>query len=233
MNTNYLCIIDGDYKIYKTREEVPPPAAAAKAAVSDSGKNNDEKILELVEFYRQNLSQIGSDENFELVHSKDGAELFAHMLQAFGVMNGEASTSTASTLVPNETADKALSEFSTTMAASGLFDRVSHFTVNSTLVESPSYIAFIVADFDSDHDRVFARLEDAQFKLTNLASLASSPATAATLATLSFASFNFTQSLAAVGSAAQKRFIIVGWPVVYYCIKNELVNNFHFFIIYI
>lgn len=223
MNTNYLCIIDGDYKIYKTREEIQ---AVGNGSSGESSSNNSSKVIELIEFYRKSLSQIQSDETFELVQSKDGAELFGNMLKTYGVTGGGDS-------LPNEVSDKALGEFLSVMTASGLFDRVSHFTVNqattTTLAESPSYVAFVVADFDSDHDRAFARLEDAQFKLTNLATIASSTSSTA-LASLSFASFNFTPSylamLANSNSQPQKRFIIVGWPVIYYCIKNELVLYF-------
>lgn len=200
MNSNYLCIIDGEYKIYKTREDI-----------GTVGGSNGDKMVELVEFYRQNLAQIGCDEAFNLVHSRDGRELFAFMLKAFGVISGES----------DEVADKALEEFSSVMNASGLYDRISHYTVNSSLVESPSYIAFVVADFDPDNDRAFARLEEAQFKLTNLASVAAS--SGAALATLSMTSFNFTQTLT-TPAHPQKRFIIVGWPVIYHCIKNELVT---------
>lgn len=213
MISNYLCIIDGNYKIYKTRADV----ANGEASGEDDG---GQKMLDLVEFYRQSLTQAGSEETFNEVNSKDGSELFEHMLQAFGVASGAGGQTTLS----SDMADKALSEFSTVMSSSGLFERVSHYTVNSSLAETPSYIAFVVADFDPDHDRAFARLEDAQFKLTNLSTLAAS--SGAALATVSFNSLHFTHTLAASASGAhpQKRFLIIGWPVLYYCIKNELVS---------
>lgn len=220
MDSNYLCIIDGDYKVYKT--------ATRDVSVDGSSSSNSNKIVHLVETYQENLNRINSDESFTLVQSKDGNELFANMLKSFGISSpsieqGESSSSSAM-------AEKILSEFSSATTTSGLFDRISHYTVNSTLAESPSYIAFIVADFDADHDPVFARLEDVQFKLTNLASAVASSSAAAALASLSVSSFNFAQTIANCSQLSatrqQKRFLILGWPIVYHCIKAELVRFF-------
>ena len=219
MDSNYLCIIDGDYKVYKT---------ATRDVSVDGSSSNSNKIIHLVETYQENLNRINSDESFTLVQSKDGNELFANMLKSFGISSpsieqGESSSNSAM-------AEKILSEFASATTTSGLFDRISHYTVNSTLAESPSYIAFIVADFDSDHDPVFARLEDVQFKLTNLASAVASSSAAAALASLSVSSFNFAQTIANCSQLSatrqQKRFLILGWPIVYHCIKAELVRSF-------
>ena len=83
--------------------------------------------------------------------------------------------------------EKILSEFLSATTKSGLFDSISHYT--TTLAESPSYI------FDADHVSVFARLEDVQFKLTNLASAVASSTAAAALASLSVSSFSFAQTI--------------------------------------
>jgi hypothetical protein len=119
-------------------------------------------------------------------------------------------------------AEKILSEFLSATTKSGLFDRISHYT--TTLAESPSYI------FDADHVSVFARLEDVQFKLTNLASAVASSTAAAALASLSVSSFSFAQTITNCSQLSatrqQKRFLILEWPIVYHCIKAELVRFF-------
>lgn len=216
MDSNYLCIIDGDYKVYKT----------ATRDADGSSSNSSNKIVHLVETYQENLNRINSDESFTLVQSKDGNELFANMLKSFGISSPSIEQGESNSAM----AEKILSEFASATTTSGLFDRISHYTVNSTLAESPSYIAFIVADFDSDHDPVFARLEDVQFKLTNLASAVASSSAAAALASLSVSSFNFAQTIANCSQLSatrqQKRFLILGWPIVYHCIKAELVRSF-------
>lgn len=68
MDSNFICVIDGDYKIYKTAKD---------ANFESTGGFGSNKILELIEFYRQNLAQIGSEETFTLVQSANGGiELF-------------------------------------------------------------------------------------------------------------------------------------------------------------
>lgn len=223
---NHLCVIDGDYKIYKNKD-MPAPLAMPSP--------NSNKLDDLVEYYRQNLKNIGCDETFALIHSKDGSELYNQLLHSFiGLATNTMSGQEMDKTILN------LSEYLSTTSRQAnqqqqqQFQRTSHFNLNSAPShlslhqlshQNSSYIAFVISDFDTN-DRVFTRLEEAQFKLTNLSNLN----TTALSTVSSTSSFNLTlaNNNNANSSQQPRRFMIFGWPVIYFCIKNELVCFFLF-----
>jgi hypothetical protein len=239
MSGNHLCVIEGDYKIYK-KDMMPPPATATSTstvtATTATPLSTRHKIDELIEYYKLNLSNSGQNEKFKVVHSKDGSELYTQLLASFGL-------SSMSTTINSEIdMDKTITTLGEYLNNRTLtqFQRTSHINLNnnnnnnannntcsSVSNENANYICFVISDFDTN-ERVFARLEEAQFKLTNFNNM-NPNATALSTTTTSCSSFNNftlmngTSSNSSSSPSQQCRFMIFGWPIVYFCIKNEMV----------
>ena len=157
------------------------------------------KLNSLIERYKAKLGADSPDE-FVLVHSKDGSELCSSLLQGLGVADFE-------TTLVNATLT---SETSKSGCSTG--QRFSHNNLAS------SFVCFVVSDFDQN-DLVFIKLEETQAKLASLySSLNSSNITAInTNNTLTNASISF--------NSFHKRFMIFGWPVLKFCMDNNLVSQ--------
>lgn len=81
-----------------------------------------------------------------------------------------------------------------------------HTTTSSQLAKNNTnkkFICFIINDFDQN-DQMFAQLEEIQLKLNNLTAQNS------------------------ILDSSTKKFVIFGWPVLHYCVKNEIVNTYTF-----
>lgn len=207
---NHLCVINGDYKILKKDLQ-------SETSLGEKVQNGIDKLNELIEFYKINLQQQGHDECFQLLHSKDGSELFGNLFASFGL----SSAVTNSETLLNEI----LENFGT---GTQQYQRlaIQHFNNNNN--NSSCYICFIISDFDQS-DSNFLKLEDVQLKLTNFvnsnsqnqSAITSNTSSAHLLSTSNMSVVQTTQS-----NGQQKRFMIFGWPVLYYCIKNDLVRIF-------
>ena len=157
------------------------------------------KLNSLIERYKAKLGADSPDE-FVLVHSKDGSELCSSLLQGLGVADFE-TTLVNATLTCSETSKSGCTS-----------QRFSHNNLAS------SFVCFVVSDFDQN-DLVFIKLEETQTKLASLySSLNSSNITAInTNNTLTNASISF--------NSFHKRFMIFGWPVIKFCMDNNLVTT--------
>ncbi|CAF0879713.1 unnamed protein product [Brachionus calyciflorus] len=207
---NHLCVINGDYKILKKE---------LKNDGNDNPQNGMDKLNELIEFYKINLQQQGQDECFQLIHSRDGNELYTSLLNSFGL--NSIATNDLDKTISN------LNEILSLNSAPGAqqYQRLAIQHLNNNNNNSSSYICFIISDFDQS-DSIFLKLEETQLKLTNFinsingaqaANLTSNTSSAHLLSTSNMSILQANQS-----SSHQKRFMIFGWPVLYYCIKNDL-----------
>lgn len=181
---NQLCVIEGDYRI-KSDLSIGASGKTSQNHKQSSQKYNNQRINELIDNYKLIRN---SDNSFQLIHSKDGSELYSNLLSSFGINNSDL--------------DRTLTQRSTN---------------NSTLNYSNtnSYICFLINDFDQDDD-VFLKLEETQLKLSNLMNSLNQSALTTTINT----------TITGSSSIQQKRFIIYGWPVLYYCLRNQLVSCF-------
>ncbi|RNA42970.1 hypothetical protein BpHYR1_011384 [Brachionus plicatilis] len=210
---NHLCVLNGDYKILKKDLQ-------NETSLGEKVQNGIDKLNELIEFYKINLQQQGHDECFQLVHSNDGSELFGNLFSSFGLTSvGTDSETNLNNL------NEILSSFG---SGAQQYQRlaIQHFNNNNN--NSSCYICFIISDFDQT-DPNFLKLEDIQLKLTNFvnsinnsqnqSSITSNASSVHLLSTSNMSLIHNNQS-----NGQQKRFMIYGWPVLYYCIKNDLVS---------
>ncbi len=198
MNTslNQLCVIDGEYKI-KTEDCA----------------NRNEKLTNLIESYQLKLknNQIaGSDNNdFVLLHSKDGSELCTSLLQSLGAYDFDSTMN--STLTNN--------------------DKSVNLTQRFTNTGLSNFVCFLISDFDQN-DCVFLKLEETQAKLSSIFNSLNN--TASTTLTNNTVIHNITNSSASNSQISfNKRFLIFGWPVLNYCLQNNIVRyHFHRILFY-
>lgn len=236
MHLNHLCVLDGDYKILKKDFDIENTKSSKQTPHCVS--NGLDKLNELIEFYKINLQQQGQDECFQLIHSKDGSELYSNLLNSFGLLSMAIPSSNSTMLCSfsssslNLTADldktiNNLNEylsFNSKQSLSALtgsnatrLTTSNHFNNNN----NSNYICFIICDFDQT-DQIFIKLEETQQKLTSLLS-ALALNNSSIQSQLSTSSASNLSILQAALPSQQKRFLIFGWPVLYYCIKNDLV----------
>lgn len=189
---NQLCVIDGNYKL----EELSPSKSAA---------NPENKLEQLIEIYNEKIknNQLNTEQqstaatpnDFVLLHSKDGSELCASLLQSLGAYDFD--TTLINSTLTNEKS----------------INLVQRYTANGS---SSNFVCFLVSDFDQS-DCVFLKLEETQAKLSSifnsLNNSASTTITNNTITNTSGSTVNFN-----------KRFLIFGWPVLNYCLKNNMVS---------
>jgi hypothetical protein len=153
------------------------------------------KLNELVEAYKSKYPTIINESETELmvIHSKDGSELCMNLLNSFG-LSSNVSNQNSTTL------STTLNEFDLTTTTT---TTLSTANTNQRYVSSSltNFVCFIIPDFDQS-DKVFLKLEETQSKLTNL--------------------FNNLQNQSSKLIPQQKRFMIFGWPVLNYCLHNNI-----------
>lgn len=210
---NHLCVLNGDYKILKKDLQ-------NEKSLGEKVQNGIDKLNELIEFYKINLQQQGHDECFQLIHSKDGSELYGNLVTSFGL--GAAIANSETTL---NNINEILGNFG---SGAQQYQRlaIQHFNNNNN--NSSCYICFIVSDFDQS-DSSFVQLEDVQLKLTNFVnSINNSQNQSGVTSNSSNANLMSNTNTSIIqtnqSNGQQKRFMIFGWPVLYYCIKNDLVR---------
>jgi hypothetical protein len=213
-NTNQLCIIEGDYQITKRNLSDLRELILKKSDAKNLIPNNKNQISEFIDLYMSNLSDHDS-KPLNVIYSKDGAEVLNHLLNNYGL----ASLVEAATAITARTDQK-------TTATIHHFNTTSNLAASSSSIHNSSsssahFICFIINDFDQN-DQIFLKLEEIQLKINNLLNLKSTTSTNNNLA----ANVS-TTSLISHHQAAHnnhKRFIIFGWPVLYHCLRNEIVR---------
>ena len=158
-----------------------------------------DKLDKLIESYmaKLNLKNENQIYSFSLLHSKDGSELYLNFLQSFGLNTSD--------LDNNVGGDVKTTQLQRT---------------NNSHNNSSSFICFLISDFDQN-DKVFIKLEEIQLKLANiLNSLSLQPANNNGNDTMANSALANARAL----SSQKKQFMIFGWPVVYYCLENNLVS---------
>ena len=199
-----MCIIEGDYNL-------------TTATINDDEKKttrqvHDQRLTQLIESYKTKLNLHNSHtldveaetssskttlsdySKFTLIHSKDGSELYTSILQSCGLNASDLDNTI------NSAANGGDTTVSTIVAANGANKAQQQRTANNIYT---TFICFLISDFDQD-DNVFIKLEETQLKLSNF------------LSALNLATPNSSHN-------SQKRFMIFGWPVLYYCLENSLV----------
>lgn len=211
---NHLCVLSGDYKILKKDLQ-------NEKSLGEKVQNGIDKLNELIEFYKINLQQQGHDECFELIHSRDGSELYGSLVVNFGL---DSAIEHSETTMDN--INEILGNFG---SSTHQYQRLAIHHFNNNNNNSSSYICFIVSDFDQS-DSSFLHLEDMQLKLTNFVNSINNTQNQSGLTcnssnAHSMSSKNLSIKQTNQSNSQQKRFMIFGWPVLYYCIKNDLVRT--------
>ena len=208
MSLNQVCIIDGDYDV-----------TACKHGADDKNDQLSDKLTRLIESYKAKL-QLNSDTSasiiadhhmdtsngsadyskFVLIHSKDGSELYTNLLQSFGLNTSDLDSTLSSGV--DTTMSTVVS--TTNTAGSSTASKPQQRTHNSNYT---TFVCFLISDFDQN-DKVFVKLEETQLKLSNFLN-----------------ALNMSASSSLTTSASQKRFMIFGWPVLHYCLENNLVSR--------
>jgi hypothetical protein len=168
-------------------------------ANKSTNKLAKDKLDKLIESYmaKLNLNNENQIYSFSLLHSKDGSELYLNFLQSFGLNTSD--------LDNNVGGDVKTTQLQRT---------------NNSHNNSSSFICFLISDFDQN-DKVFIKLEEIQLKLANiLNSLSLQPANNNGNDTMASSALANARAL----SSQKKQFMIFGWPVVYYCLENNLVS---------
>ena len=168
-------------------------------ANKSTNKLAKDKLDKLIESYmaKLNLNNENQIYSFSLLHSKDGSELYLNFLQSFGLNTSD--------LDNNVGGDIKTTQLQRT---------------NNSHNNSSSFICFLISDFDQN-DKVFIKLEEIQLKLANiLNSLSLQPANNNGNDTMASSALANARAL----SSQKKQFMIFGWPVVYYCLENNLVS---------
>ena len=191
-SSNQLCVIEGDYNLTKYNN-----SNQVKSSSPSKKSANIAKLNELIEAYKSKYPSITNESGVELmvIHSKDGSELCMNLLNNLGLTpNGSNQNSTTLSTTLNEF--DLTTTTTTTLSTANSNQRY----VSSSLT---NFVCFIIPDFDQN-DKVFLKLEETQSKLTNL--------------------FNNLQSSNQSSKllSQQKRFMIFGWPVLNYCLHNNL-----------
>ena len=203
MSLNQVCIIDGDYNVTFQSSQI-------SASCSPVSKRIQEKLSQLIDSYKSKMklnadNQEGTQletsasdySKFVLIHSKDGSELYTNLLQSFGLNVSDLDNTLNSNAGGGDTT------MSTVVTSGGVVNKTQQRTTNTNYT---TFVCFLISDFDQN-DKVFAKLEETQLKLSNFLNALSS---------------NLTNT----SSASQKRFMIFGWPVLHYCLENNLVIKF-------
>jgi len=213
MSLNQVCIIEGDYNL----TTAPVNDDEKKSTLSSARQVHDQRLTQLIEAYKTKLNLHNSHtledgdaemssskttlsdySKFTLIHSKDGSELYTSILQSCGLNASDLDNTI------NSGANGGDTTVSTIVAANGANKAQQQRTANNIYT---TFICFLISDFDQD-DNVFIKLEETQLKLSNF------------LSALNLATANSSHS---GQNNSQKRFMIFGWPVLYYCLENSLV----------
>ena len=146
--TNQLCIIEGDFKILHYNKAI---------------KQENFKITDLIENYKTNLKYnsnimkssdelpLSTSNDFVILHSKDGNDLFSNLLQNLSNTYDFDSTLVNSSSVYNNHNNSIILNESKNSHQRGA-------SLNGL------FLCFIISDFDQN-DSVFAKLEEAQSKI--------------------------------------------------------------------
>ena len=165
-------------------------------------KKNDStnfNINDLIECYKSKFlnEQQQSVDEFVLVHSKDGGfEVYSNLMQHLN-----------STYDFDATLLNTLNHNNSTLNSTE-----TKTTQQAPVRNNSSFVCFLISDFDQN-DSNFTKLEETQTKICSFFN------------TISNNTLNATTNTTIIGNVS-KRFMIFGWPVLNYCLENNMVNNF-------
>ena len=193
--TNQLCVLEGEYKIQ----------AHLKALKKNDSTNLN--INDLIECYKSKFLNNNTNEQqslgdeFVLVHSKDGVEVYSNLMQHLN-----STYDFDATLLNTQNQNSSALMNDTRVLASSTMR-----TNNNTNNSNSSYVCFLINDFDQT-DNNFIKLEETQAKICSFFNTISNNTLNATNANI-------------IGNVS-KRFMIFGWPVLNYCLENNMVKKF-------
>ena len=186
--TNQLCVIESDFRFLH---------------LSKTKKQENYGITDLLESYKQSLSArisnsndsdnltiVANNNDFLIVHAKDGNEICSNLLQ-----NPSNTYDFDSTLVNNTASCNNHNNSTILNETKSVHQRGSS--------SNGLFICFIIGDFDQN-DSVFAKLEETQSKICSF--------------------FNTTINSTVINTNVTRRFMVFGWPIINYCLENNMVN---------
>jgi hypothetical protein len=215
-NMNHLCIIEGEYQVSKrtlselrAQLKLDPSLSAASCS----------RIEEFIDMYKQNLADQDA-RSLSVVYSKDGSELLTYLLNNYGL----ASLLTEQNANDASSSAKTIHHFNTVSnLAAGESTANIHSSASSNNNSSAHFICFIINDFEQS-DQIFLKLEEIQLKINNLLNLKSTASSSSSSSGGQGLAATTSTSALVSNQAPHKRFIIFGWPVLFHCIKNEIVS---------
>lgn len=188
--TNQLCVIEGDFKF----------SGFGKAI-----KQDNFKITDLIESYKfslknnttnikstDDISNLLGNNDFVIIHSKDGSDIFSNILQNLSNTYDFDSTLVHNSSVHNNHNNSTILNESKTANQRG----------SST---NGLFVCFLISDFDQN-DTVFTKLEETQSKICSFFN----------------ATVNSTVNSTVINTKLTTRFMVFGWPVINYCLENNL-----------
>ena len=225
-NTNHLCVIESGVEFQLTKKNLADLCTLliSRQLKPDQSSSGGRKriIEEFLNCYTLSLAETEA-RPLHVVYSKDGSELLNSLLSSYGL------TSLVNDM-DNSKLQKTIHHFATT---SNIHSSAANLAAEAetvvgggggggggscSLANLSNFICFLISDFDQN-DSVFIKLEEIQLKINNLLSLKSLGGGGG-----GGGSSHASTSDLASATLPQKRFIIFGWPVLYHCIKNEIVN---------